>query len=106
MDILKWLDELGLSRYADTFSEFPIEDIIEFTDDDFKELGVLTPHRKKLLIATASLNKNISSSEDTSSSVNTETASSFFSNFIKVFLKIYIQLTSINIKNPFPPWLS
>ena len=82
MDISKWLDELGLSRYADTLSEFPIEDIIEFTDDDFKELGVLTPHRKKLLVAISSLN-NTSSSEDTSSSANTETSSSSFSNFIK-----------------------
>ena len=82
MDILKWLDELGLSRYADTLSEFPIEDIIEFTDDDFKELGVLTPHRKKLLVAISSLN-NTSSSEETLSSSNTETSSSSFSNFIK-----------------------
>ena len=82
MDILKWLDELGLSRYSDTLSEFPIEDIIEFTDDDFKELGVLTPHRKKLLVAIATLN-NTSISEDTSSSANTETSSSSFSNFIK-----------------------
>ena len=82
MDILKWLDEIGLSRYSDTLSEFPIEDIIEFTDDDFKELGVLTPHRKKLLAAIETLN-NTSSSEDTSSSANTETSSSSFSNFIR-----------------------
>ena len=82
MDILKWLDELGLSRYSDTLSEFPIEDIIEFTDDDFKELGVLTPHRKKLLAAIETLN-NTSSSKDTSSSANTETSSSSFSNFIR-----------------------
>ena len=82
MDISKWLDELGLSRYLDTLSEFPIEDIIEFTDDDFKELGVLTPHRKKLLVAISSLN-NTSSSEETLSSSNTETSSSTFSNFIK-----------------------
>ena len=82
MDISKWLDELGLSRYADTLLEFPIEDIIEFTDDDFKELGVLTPHRKKLLVAISSLN-NTSSSEETLSSSNTETTSGSFSNFIK-----------------------
>jgi len=82
LDISKWLDELGLSRYADTLSEFPIEDIIEFTDDDFKELGVLTPHRKKLLVAISSLN-NTSSSEETLSSSNTETTSGSFSNFIK-----------------------
>tara|TARA_B100000963_G_scaffold102030_1_gene88275 strand:+ start:1650 stop:5513 length:3864 start_codon:yes stop_codon:yes gene_type:complete len=82
LDILKWLNELGLSRYSDTLSEFPIEDIIEFTDDDFKELGVLTPHRKKLLVAIENLNIT-SPSKNNTSSRNTETASSSFSNFIK-----------------------
>ncbi len=82
MDILKWLDELGLSRYTDTLSEFPIEDIIEFTDDDFKELGVLTPHRKKLLVAIKNL-KITSASENNLSYRNTETASSLFSKFIR-----------------------
>ena len=66
MDILKWLNELGLSRYSDTLSEFPIEDIIEFTDDDFKELGVLTPHRKKLLVAIENLNITSPSKNNTS----------------------------------------
>ena len=74
MDILKWLSELGLSRYVETLSEFPIEDIIEFTDDDFKELGVLTPHRKKILVAIENL--DINSPFENNSSRNTETASS------------------------------
>jgi len=47
MDIAEWLEELGLSRYQETLAEFPIADIVEFTDDDLRELGVLTPHRKK-----------------------------------------------------------
>ena len=82
MEITKLLEELGLSRYADTLSEFPLEDLVEFTDDDFKELGVLTPHRKKLLTAIETLN-NTSLLENTSSSANTETESSSLSNFIK-----------------------
>ena len=36
MSISSLLEELGLSRYTDTLSEFPMEDIIEFIDDDFK----------------------------------------------------------------------
>ena len=83
MSISSLLEELGLSRYLDTLSEFPMEDIIEFTDDDFKELGVLTPHRKKLLAAILSLNKDISSSEDTTSIIDINKASSSFSNLIK-----------------------
>ena len=36
MLISSLLEELGLSRYLDTLSEFPMEDIIEFMEDDFK----------------------------------------------------------------------
>ena len=66
MEISNWLGEIGLSRYAETLSEFPLEDLVEFTDDDFKELGVLTPHRKKLLAAIATLNNDASSNEASS----------------------------------------
>ena len=38
MEISNWLEEIGLSRYTETLSEFPLEDLVEFTDDDFKEL--------------------------------------------------------------------
>ena len=62
MDITHLLTALGLSRYTETLSEFPLEDLVEFTDDDFKELGVLTPHRKKLLAAITALNNNDTSS--------------------------------------------
>ena len=55
MDIAEWLEELGLSRYQETLAEFPIADIVEFTDDDLRELGVLTPHRKKLLAAISAV---------------------------------------------------
>ena len=82
MEISNWLEEIGLSRYIETLSEFPLEDLVEFTDDDFKELGVLTPHRKKLLAAIATLN-NDASSNDVSTTSDTNTSSSSFSIFIK-----------------------
>ena len=82
MEISNWLEEIGLSRYTETLSEFPLEDLVEFTDDDFKELGVLTPHRKKLLAAIATLN-NDASSNDVSTTSDANTSSSSFSNFIK-----------------------
>ena len=40
MDISKWLDELGLSRYADTLLEFPIEDIYKLSGDKNKLIDV------------------------------------------------------------------
>ena len=82
MEISNWLEEIGLSRYTETLSEFPLEDLVEFTDDDFKELGVLTPHRKKLLAAIATLN-NDASSNDVSTTSDANTSSSSFSIFIK-----------------------
>ena len=83
MDISNWLEEIGLSRYIETLSEFPLEDLVEFTDDDFKELGVLTPHRKKLLAAIATLNNDPSSTDEASSTTDVNTSSSSFSNLIK-----------------------
>ena len=49
MEISNWLEEIGLSRYTETLSEFPLEDLVEFTDDDFKELGVLLLTAKNFL---------------------------------------------------------
>ena len=69
MKIKDFLTDLGLSRYIEILSEFPIEDLVEFTDDDFKELGVLTPHRKKLLEAIATLNNDTSSNDVSTTSV-------------------------------------
>ncbi|MDB9870809.1 tetratricopeptide repeat protein [Alphaproteobacteria bacterium] len=82
MIITDFLEELGLSRYRETLSEFPLEDLIEFTDDDFKELGVLTPHRKKLLAAIDALNNDTSSNDVSTTSVANKSSSSF-SNFVK-----------------------
>ena len=82
MKIKDFLTDLGLSRYIEILSEFPIEDLVEFTDDDFKELGVLTPHRKKLLEAIATLNNDTSSNDVSTTSIANKSSSSF-SNFIK-----------------------
>ena len=48
--INKWLDELGLSRYAEQFAnqEVVFEDLVELNEDDFKELGIpLGPRKRK-----------------------------------------------------------
>ncbi|MDA1325047.1 MAG: adenylate/guanylate cyclase domain-containing protein [Proteobacteria bacterium] len=57
-NIATWLDGLALSRYADSFAENHIdaEMLLALTDDDLKELGILSlGHRKKLLSAIAAL---------------------------------------------------
>ena len=87
MDISNWLEEIGLSRYIETLSEFPLEDLVEFTDDDFKELGVLTPHRKKLLAAIATLN-NDASLNDVSTTSDANTYPVLFLILLKIFLKL------------------
>ena len=54
MDIKSWLNELGLSEYATSFSkhEIDLKMIPELTDDDLKELGIIKlGHRKKVLKA-------------------------------------------------------
>ena len=83
MNIDQCLEGIELSRYTETLSEFSLEDLIEFTDDDFKKLGVLTPHRKKLLAAIASLNVNTSISDQVSISLEVNALSRSFSMFIK-----------------------
>ena len=53
-----WLEELGMSEYAQRFAENGIDLSVlpDLTDQDFKELGVLLGHRRKLLRAIAELN--------------------------------------------------
>ena len=50
-EVVDFLENIGLSRYRDELSEFPLEDLLDFTDDDLDKLNVLSPHRKKLLAA-------------------------------------------------------
>lgn len=53
--IRKWLDELGLGRYADHFSnqEVVIGDLAELDEGDLKELGIPLGPRKRILKAIA-----------------------------------------------------
>lgn len=56
--IADWLDELGMSEYADQFAENDIDVgvLVDLTDQDLKELGVSSlGHRRKLLRAIADL---------------------------------------------------
>jgi len=58
MDVAAWLDDLGLSSYADLFADAAIDqDVLgELTEDHLKELGLPLGHRLKLLKAIAKLN--------------------------------------------------
>ena len=52
-----WLEQLGLGRYAEAFTDNAIDfDVLsDLTDGDLERLGVLLGHRKKLLKAIAAL---------------------------------------------------
>ena len=55
--IAEWLESIGLTEYAQRFSENAIDfsTLRDLTDQDLKELGVLLGHRRKLLRAIAEL---------------------------------------------------
>jgi class 3 adenylate cyclase/tetratricopeptide (TPR) repeat protein len=58
MDVVAWLERLGLGRYAETFARNDIdrEALDALTDGDLRELGVASlGHRKKLLAEIAKL---------------------------------------------------
>src|SRR5262249_38938512 len=56
-EIGDWLKALGMSEYAERFAENGIDISVlrHLTDQDFKEIGVLLGHRRKLLAAIAEL---------------------------------------------------
>jgi class 3 adenylate cyclase/predicted ATPase len=56
-DVERWLQDLGLARYARTFVENDIDlDVLsDLSEQDLEELGVSLGHRKKLLRAIAVL---------------------------------------------------
>ncbi|MGH9896316.1 MAG: adenylate/guanylate cyclase domain-containing protein, partial [bacterium] len=56
-DIARWLEGLGLSRYAETFAQndIDLEVVTELSDNDLKDLGLTLGHRRKLLKAIAAL---------------------------------------------------
>ncbi|MFZ2082272.1 MAG: adenylate/guanylate cyclase domain-containing protein, partial [Xanthobacteraceae bacterium] len=55
--IAEWLESIGLTEYAQRFSENAVEvsTLRDLTDQDLKELGVLLGHRRKMLRAIAEL---------------------------------------------------
>ena len=58
VDVVAWLNGLGLQQYEQAFRENAIDDavLLELTADDLKDLGVsLVGHRRKLLAAIAAL---------------------------------------------------
>ena len=58
MDIDGWLRGIGLAQYAETFraNDIDIELLGRLSNDDLKEIGVVSlGHRKKLLAGIAAL---------------------------------------------------
>jgi class 3 adenylate cyclase/tetratricopeptide (TPR) repeat protein len=55
--IAEWLEELGMSEYAERFVENKIDVSVlrHLTDQDLKDIGVALGHRRKLLVAIAEL---------------------------------------------------
>ena len=56
-EISDWLEELGMSEYAERFSENKIDVSVlrHLTDQDLKDIGVPLGHRRKMLAAITSL---------------------------------------------------
>src|SRR5271167_2531347 len=53
--IADWLEDLGMSEYAERFAENDIDTSVlgHLTDQDLKDLGVSLGHRRKILAAVA-----------------------------------------------------
>jgi len=56
-DIAEWLEKLGMSEYAERFTENRIDVSVlrDLTDQDLKDLGVVLGDRRKMLRAIAAL---------------------------------------------------
>jgi class 3 adenylate cyclase len=56
-DLAHWLEELGMSEYAERFAENKIDVSVlrHLTDQDLKDIGVPLGHRRKMLAAIAEL---------------------------------------------------
>src|SRR5262245_12962140 len=54
-DLAQWLEELGMSEYAQRFAENGIDvSVLRYlTDQDLEKIGVLLGHRRKILAAIA-----------------------------------------------------
>jgi hypothetical protein len=60
-NITKWLEELGLGRFASVFAEQQIDHEVlpELTDEDLEKLGIPLGPRKKLLKAIGELQRGL-----------------------------------------------
>ena len=77
MDIVAWLADLGLERYAEQFAANEIDEktLRDLSGEDLKELGVSAlGHRKKLLLAIAELGKLNSEAGPTAAAVTLDGA--------------------------------
>ena len=56
-EIAEWLEELGMSEYAQRFAENRIDFSVlpDLTDQDLKDIGVVLGDRRKILRAIARL---------------------------------------------------
>ena len=56
-EIAEWLEELGMSEYAQRFAENRIDFAVlpDLTDQDLKDIGVVLGDRRKILRAIARL---------------------------------------------------
>lgn len=65
-DVARWLDDLGLGRYATQFAEnaIDLEVLPELVEADLEKLGVLLGHRKKMLRAIANLSGGVDLAAD------------------------------------------
>ena len=55
--IADWLEEIGMSEYAERFAANDIDTTVlgHLTDQDLKDLGVSLGHRRKILAAIADI---------------------------------------------------
>ncbi len=75
LDLDRWLESLGLGRYAEAFRDNDIDEELlrELTADDLKELGVASlGHRKTLMAAIGKL-AGASAAEESEEAVGTKT---------------------------------
>jgi hypothetical protein len=60
-EIAEWLEELGMSEYAQCFAENKIDvSVLRYlTDQDLKDMGVPLGHRRKMLAAVAKFEERL-----------------------------------------------
>eukprot|EP01084_Bolivina_argentea_P267897 454899_1 len=61
-DVKKWLSEINLNKYGDLLIGSGYDDldsIIDLSNDDLKEIGIIPGHRKKIIKAVAKLRQHV-----------------------------------------------